>query len=134
LRLVVGQSEDHLVLRLLDRGDFVAQATIAALGKERPGQHLSIEEFRRQIALGRSWEMEEITDSGEIPTDEGRFMYRVAARGDLDGAKVIQNFVLLAGPRGDQVVVTFTMKPANAGKIGTKDLALVNSIEFIEKK
>jgi hypothetical protein len=130
---VVGQTDNHLVLRLLDRGDFVAQATIAVWKKEEAGMHTSIEEFKRQIAEAPSWEMEEVSEAGEVPTDVGRWMYRISARGDLEGTKVVQNFILLAGPQGDQVVVTFTMKPANAAKIGTRDLALVNSIEFFKK-
>jgi hypothetical protein len=77
--------------------------------------------------------MEEIAEAGETPTDEGRYIYRITAKGTQDGIKVMQIFVLLAGPQGDQVVVTFTMKPANATKIGTRDLALVNAIEFLKK-
>jgi hypothetical protein len=46
---------------------------------------------------------------------------------------VIQTYFLLAGANGDQVAVTFTMKPGNAAKIGTRDLALVNAIEFAKK-
>lgn len=130
---VVGQTDHHLVLRLMERGDFIAQATITAWKKEAPGQHTSIDDFKKQIADSPNWEMEEIAEAGTIPTDEGRFIYRVTARGDLDGSKVVQNFVLLAGPQGDQAVVTFTLKPANAAKIGTRDLALVNAIEFLKK-
>src|SRR5262249_6378954 len=33
----VGQTEDHLVLRLMDRGDFVAQATITPWEKAKAG-------------------------------------------------------------------------------------------------
>jgi len=130
---VVGQTEHHLVLRLMERGDFIAQATLTALKKEEPGQHLSIDDFKRQIAQTPNWELEEVTEAGEIPTDEGRYLYRLTCRGELDGGKVTQSYVLLAGPQGDQVVVTFTMKPANAGKIGTRDLALVNAIGFTKK-
>ena len=130
---VVGQTENHLVLRLMERGDFIAQATITAWNKEDAGKHTSVEEFKRQIARTPSWELEEVAEAGEIPTDEGRYLYRFAARGELDGTKVVQNFVLLAGPNGDQCVITFTMKPANAGKIGTRDLALVNAIEFMKR-
>ena len=55
------------------------------------------------------WQMDEIVDAGEVPWDGGRWVYRITARGSLDGTKVVQNFILLAGPKGDQIVVTFTM-------------------------
>jgi hypothetical protein len=131
---VVGQTDTHLVMRLMDRGDFVAQVTIASLKKQDPGKHLTVEDFMKLVSESPGWEMDEISDAGELPTDAGRWIYRVTAKGELDGTKVVQNFVLLAGARGDQLAVTFTMKPANAAKIGTRDLALVNAIEFVEKK
>lgn len=131
---VVGQTDNHLVLRLLDRGDFIAQATIANWKKADAGKHLSPEEFTKMVTNSPGWECEDIIESGEVPTDDGRWMYRVTAKGELEGTKVIESFIMLAGPGGDQVVVTFTMKPANATKIGTRDVALVNSIEFPDKK
>lgn len=129
----VGATDSHLVLRLLDRGDFIAQATIITWKNADAGKHMDPDDFKKIVGQSPGWDMEEIVESGEVPTDEGRWIYRVTARGELDGAKVVQNFILLAGPKGDQVVVTFTMKPANAAKIGTRDLALVNAIEFKPK-
>ncbi len=129
----VGATDTHLVLRLLDRGDFIAQATIVVWKKEEAGKHMDPEDFKKVLGMSPGWDMEEIVEAGEVPTDDSRWMYRVTAKGDLDGAKVVQNFILLAGPKGDQIVVTFTMKPANAAKIGTRDVSLVNSIEFQAK-
>ena len=129
----VGATDTHLVLRLLDRGDFIAQATIVIWKKADAGKHIDPAAFKLVVGQSPGWDMEEIIESGEVPTDEGRWIYRVTARGELDGAKVVQNFIVLAGPKGDQIVVTFTMKPANAAKIGTRDVALVNSIEFKAK-
>jgi len=131
---VVGQTENHLVLRLLDRGDFVAQATIAFWTKAQPGKHLAIDDFKKLVSESTGWEMEEVVDAGEVPSYEDRWLYHILAKGDLDGSKVVQNFLLLASPEGDQVIVTFTMKPANAAKLGTRDVALVNAIEFKSKK
>ncbi len=130
---MTGQTEHHLVLRLLERGDFIAQATITAWRKEPAGQHMDADEFKKQVAASPNWEMEEIVEAGETPTDEGRYAYRITAKGAQDGIKVVQEFILLAGPQGDQVVVTFTMKSGNAAKIGTRDLALVNAIAFPKK-
>jgi len=42
---------------------------------------------------------------------------------------VLQNFYLIAGPGGEQVVVVFTMTPKQADKFGVRDLALVGAIE-----
>jgi hypothetical protein len=44
--------------------------------------------------------------------------------------KVVQTFYLVAGRKGDQAVVAFTMKQAMAAKLGARDLSLVESIDF----
>jgi hypothetical protein len=130
---IVGQTDNHVVLRLLDRGDFVAQATITYWNKMDAGKHMGVEEFRKLTSESPGWVMQEVVEAGEIPSDPGRWLYRLAARGDLDGIRVVQNFFILAGPKGDQMIVTITMKPTSAGKIGTKDVSLVNAIDFPKK-
>jgi hypothetical protein len=131
---IVGETQNHLVLRLLDRGDFIAQATVAKWKSADAGKHTDPDEFKRVVAESPGWLLDEVIEATEVPSDEGRWAYRVTAKGELDGAKVVQCFYLLAGPSGDQVAVTFVMKPANATKIGTRDVALVNAIEFLSKK
>ena len=130
---IVGQTETHLVLRLLDRGDFVAQATVTPYLKAEPGKHISSDEFRMVVSESPGWQMDELVDAAEVPTDDGRWSYRVTARGSMDGVPVVQSFYVLAAPSGEQVVVTFTMKPSHAAKIGTRDVALVNAIMFPKK-
>lgn len=129
----VGQTDYHLIMRLLDRGDFVAQATLAVWKNAGAGKHISPEEFDKLVASGTGWKPEEVVDRGEVPTDGDRWAYRVVARGELDGAKVVQSFYVLADASGEQVILTFTMKPTTADRLGTRDVALVNAIEFPKK-
>jgi hypothetical protein len=130
---VVGQTDHHLVLRLLERGDFVAQATLACWEKAAPGKHMTPEEFERLTATGTGWKPEQVLDRQEVPTDADRWVYRITARGTLDGSPVVQTFYVLATAGGDQMILTFTTRPANAPRLGTRDLALVNAIEFARK-
>ena len=129
---VVGRTKDHLVLRLLEKGEFAAQATITAWKKAEPGMHTSPIDFKKVLTMLPGWEPD-VAEEGLVPTDEGRWIYRLAARGKQDGVAVNQTFFLLAGPNGDQVAVTFLAALEKAGKIGTRDLELVNGIEFPKK-
>jgi hypothetical protein len=130
---VVGQTDHHLVMRLLDRGDFVTQLTLAWWAGAAAGKHITPEEFEKLVASTRGWKADEITDRGEVPTDADRWAYRIVARGELDGAKAVQSFYAVAGAKGEQVIATFTMKPANAARLGTRDVAIVNAIDFPKK-
>jgi hypothetical protein len=130
---LAGQTDDHLILRLMDRGDWVAQATITAWTKAEAGKHLSADEFKETIADTPGWEPEEIRDDGEVRSPKGNWVYRVSALGTMDDLKVLQNFYLVAGPDGDQVVVTVTMREAQAQKLGNSDSKLVDGLEFPKK-
>src|SRR5262249_43183971 len=122
---LVGETEQHLILRLLDRGDFVAQVTVTPWTAAKPGEHLSADEFRKAMLNTPGWEQEDELQAGEVPVEKGYWGYRIAAQGKLDGIKVVHNFCLVAGPNGDQVVLAFTLTPAQVQKLGTRDLALV---------
>jgi hypothetical protein len=127
---VVGLNDEQLVLRLLDRGDFVAQATVTVLKKGEPGKHLAGDEFKKLVTTMPGFEAQEVVQEGEEKSANGLWLYRVTVRGQVEGIEVLQSCYLLAGAKGEQAVVTFTMRPSQAGKIGTRDLSLVNGLSF----
>jgi hypothetical protein len=127
---VVGRTRGHLVLRLIENGEFTAQATITDWQKVAPGHHTTPAEFKAVLARLPGWELEGAYEEQEIPTDPGRWLYRVAGKGKQDGLPVMQVFYLLAGPEGNQVAVTVVAQPEKASKLAPKDLMLVNAIEF----
>src|SRR5262249_14817531 len=127
---LVGQTPEHVVFRLLDRGDFVAQATVTPWEAARPGEHLAPAAFREAMAKTPGWQQGDVVQEGEVVAEKGYWIYRVSAPGLMDGLRVVQNFFLVAGPSGDQIVITFTMTPAQAEKIGTRDLAFVRGLEL----
>ena len=131
---IVSQTEEHLVLRLVERGDFVAQATLTPWTSADKGKHLSPDDFREAMSETPGWDVEQELQAGEVPADSGRWIYRISALGQLDGNKVLQNFYLVAGPGGEQIVVAFTLTPKQADRLGTRDLSLAASIDFTSSK
>jgi hypothetical protein len=126
----VGRIRDHVVFRLLDRGDFVAQLTITPWDKAHNTAHMAPEEFKEAMSQSPGWEQGDVVQEGEIPAENGRWIYRVSAPGTMDGINVVQNFYLVAGPGGVQIVMAFTMTPNQAEKLGTRDLVMVRGLEF----
>ena len=127
---VVGRTKDHLVMRLLEKGEFTAQATMTTWKRATAGQHTPADEFKKLLANLPGWVPEAVTEDSVIPTDAGRWLYRVALKGKQDGLPVVQSFFLLAGPNGDQLAVTVLARQEQAAKVGTRDITLVNAIEF----
>lgn len=127
---------DHTVLRLMDRGDYVAQVTVTPWVKAKKGEHLTPEQFKTAMRTTSGWRPEQELQASEIPC-EGKYVYRLSEQGQLDGVQVLQNFFLVAAPTGEQVVLTFTLAPKLAEKLGARDLSIATSIEvpaLVEKK
>ena len=77
------------------------------------------------------WQAEDVLQEGDLPNQPaGRYVYRLTARGEMDGVKVVQCFYLVAGPKGDQVVVAFTLKLTQVNKLGARDMVLVDGLEL----
>lgn len=127
---LTGQTDTHLVLRLLDGGTFVAQATLSIWRKADAGSRTPPEEFKRAVARAAGWTVVRELADGDLPAPTGYQLYRLAAEGRLDDVPVVQTFYLLTGPRGDQLAVTVTVPPDRVKVLGRRDLDLVNGIEF----
>lgn len=130
---VTGQTDSHLVLRLLDRGEYAAQATVTVWKRAMPGKHSSADEFKKAANDAPGWTPSKVLADEEVPVDGGRWLYRVVAEGKMDQLPVVQSFYLLAGPQGDQVAVTVAARPDRVKAVGTRDLELVKAIEFGKK-
>jgi hypothetical protein len=127
---IVGETKEHMVMRLMDRGDFVAQVTITPWTSAGKGKHMAAEEFKTMVNDTTGWQAQQELQAGEVPSPgDGRWIYRLSEAGQMDGLAVVQNFYLVAAPGGEQVVLAFTMTPKQADKLGARDLSLVTSLE-----
>src|SRR5262249_7729499 len=128
---LVAHTDQHTVLRLMDRGELVAQVAIAPWQKAAAGQHQPEAQFKATIEMSPGWEQDKLLKEPEVvDLHNGLWTYLVAAEGDLNGVRVLQYFYLVAGPQGDQVVLTFTMTSAQAQKLGSRDLELVRGLSL----
>jgi hypothetical protein len=122
--------KDQLVLRCMDRGDFVAQATLTPWKKADKGKHLTPDEFKQAMNSMAGWEPEKELQAGEVPSENGRWVYRYSASGQMDGVAAVQNCYVIATPEGEQMIVVFSMTPKQVDKLGARDLALIGSLDF----
>jgi hypothetical protein len=128
---ITSETKEHATLRLMDRGDFVAQVTITPWTSADKGKHMTPEEFKAKVNDTAGWQPQQELQASEVPGQAGgRWVYRLSEAGQMDGLAVIQNFYLVAVPTGEQIVLAFTMTPKQADKLGARDLSLVSSLEL----
>ena len=130
--VVSPDDSDQLVLRLMERGDFVAQVTVTAWKKIDAKDVIAVEEFAELMSKTPGWE--ETTRIQATAVDEKGFhkVYRVTGTGKLDGVEAWQSFYLLVSPQGQQVIVTFTSPPTRGPGFQERglDLALIRTFVF----
>jgi hypothetical protein len=127
---ITAQMKDQLVLRCMDRGDFVAQAALMPWKKVEKGQHTSPDEFKQAMNDMAGWKPEKELQVGEVPSENGRWVYRYSTSGQMESGPAVQNCYLIATPEGEQMVVVFTMTPKQVDKLAARDLSLIGSLEF----
>ena len=132
--VIVGRTNEHLVIRLVEKAEFIAQVTLSSWKKAEPGQHATAEEFKQSIAKLPGWEPTETTEDASVAAPAGHWLYKVAAKGKQDGADVLQTFYLFAGPNGDQIAVTVLASPDKGGKTSAREGQLLGAIVFPQNK
>jgi hypothetical protein len=130
---ITGQTDQHLILRLLDKGEFIAQATVLTWKKADAGKHTSTDDFKKAVNATPGWSASRVLEDTETTSPDGRWLYRIVAEGKLDELPVVQSFSLVAGPQGDQAALTVAMKPEKAKAVGTRDRELLNALTFPKK-
>lgn len=131
---ITGQTDQHLILRLLDKGEFVAQSTVVAWKKAEPGKHTPAEEFKKAANASPGWTATRVLEDAETTSPDGRWMYRLVAEGKMEDLPVVQSFNLIAGPQGEQVAVTFAMRAEKVKAVAGRDRELLNAIALPSKK
>jgi hypothetical protein len=116
----------------MDRGDYLAQATLTPWKKIDPKALPTPDEFQKLVGDVPGWEEEQVLEKPAKldGTAGGYTAYRYTASGNLDGVKAVQAFYLVVGPQGEQLIATFSIVPTQVLKLGARDVELVRSITF----
>jgi hypothetical protein len=130
---VIAQNEQCTVLRLLEKGELIAQLNVTPHTQSRPGEHISAEEFQRRVHDLPDFKVGQVLQAGEVPAEPGYWVYRLSVAGQSKELDVIQNHYVVVGPKGGQVFLTFTTELSLVERLGAKDLSIVGTVSFPEK-
>ncbi len=124
---------DGSVLRLVDRGDIVAQCTITDLPKLSAGQRTSLDSFQAEVKnkLGKSFQM--ISEANESTTESGLTLQRVVATAMADEVPVLWVYYMAMRDDGRRVALMFTHDANMTDRFASADATIASSFELIEK-
>lgn len=131
-RWFVFQEMPHLtILRLVDEGELLAQCNVNALVKSDPGKHLAGETFEKGVREALGEKCEAIVHSGAVLKETPLSVYQVIATGTSAQLPIEWHYYLLADAEGHQAAVTFTVEQPMIERLGTLDLEMLSTLEFL---
>lgn len=125
------------ILRLLDRGNLIAQVNIKPLKKAEPGKHVAEREFQQEIRDSLGSQLTSITTAEQVQAKEAgdkRFLYRVVADGSSNGVDMRWIYCLCASPEGRQISLMFAVEKKLLKQFGDRDVGVLLSAEFPDEK
>jgi hypothetical protein len=127
-----------VILRLLEDGEVVCQCNFSPIPPAPPGKHVPLEEYEASIQQSLGDRLGAIVARDEIPTSDGRRIFRVTTRGtyeitDKEGTKEVPIhwiYYLCADPSGRQVSFLFSIESAMMERLAGEDRQIVESLQF----
>lgn len=129
----VSESPGHVALRLIDRGELLAQCNVRVPAKVAPQALPSLSQFQDEIRKALGDKFTQFVRAAETGEPGGLKAYRVAAHGAVSDLPIEWRYYLLMAPDGGQVSLAFTVEQALAERLAEADQELVAGVQIIAK-
>lgn len=131
---VVSLQESHLVLRLIQQGEMIAQLSVVPWSPIAQGEkHQSPDEFKKLIRTSPGWDPQKELSAGPVSLSDKYWIYQLTERGLLQGLEVIQRAYLVASfGKGKQYVLAFVMVPKQEKAFGKIDEKMIREFEILK--
>jgi hypothetical protein len=129
---VFQQNQQIAVLRLIDQGSLIAQCNLTPLRRATAGEHVSPTQFQDDIRTSLGARFKSIQKAEPIPTEDGRFLYRVTVAGEANKNPITWIYYLCAAPSGAQTSSVFAVDASLIKRLGNRDLEMMKSLKFID--
>jgi hypothetical protein len=129
---VVSDRDDLALLRMIDRGEFVAQCNVSSLAKAEAGKQTSLADFQKSIQQGLDKQFKRFIKAGEGTNAQGLRICRVVAEGEASDLPIQWVYYLVSDAQGRQVVFAFTLEKKYVESFAEADQRLVGGARLIE--
>ena len=131
---ITREERDSVVMRLVDRGELVAQCNVSVLPKLTGTEPITIETFQTEVRQSLGKHFGRFERAAEKPTPGGLRMLNVIAMGAVEGLPITWNYYLLIDSQGRRAAISFTMENALADRFGEADRLIIDEFRFEEPK
>ncbi len=120
-----------VVLKRYQGGRVDAQCNLVYGPTVASGKHQDVKEFETDVRRALGDRFGNVIGGGEVGGDAGGgFRYKLGIQGRQGDLGVVWYYYLIASPRGEQLLATFTLVDSDAAAFGQADEALVGSLQW----
>ncbi|MBM4003143.1 MAG: hypothetical protein FJ295_07630 [Planctomycetes bacterium] len=127
---VVTDDPQSTIVRLVDRGDLIAQGDISIVPDAPAGKMLPLEEFQQEVENALGDNFEQFAEASQSTTATGLRMLRVVAVGVTNELSIQWNYYHLSSNQGQQAVMVFTCESELVDRVADQDRNIANSFDF----
>ncbi|AMV36392.1 hypothetical protein [Planctomyces sp. SH-PL62] len=120
-----------VVLKRYEKGRVTAQCNLVYGPPAGKGKHQDVESFREDVKRALKGRFSQFLGAGEVEGDpEGGFRYKLGVQGRQDDLGLLWYYYLIASPRGEQLLATFTLIDSDAPAFGQEDERIIGSLQW----
>ncbi len=123
---ITALTERMAVLRLVDRGTFLAQCKISPANQRSRPQSLA--QFQADIREALGKQFGQFLNASELRSSAGTPIYRVEVRGYAADVPVVWIYYWIAAPSGEALVVSFTLEEVLRDRFADADKRLLDGL------
>lgn len=126
-------NEQRAVLRKMKDGEFVCQLNVTILEPNAERAKMTPDELQAMVERVGGWKIEEVVRADSVVANGPYDLQLLVANGTSGNLRLSQRHYLATMQGGRQLIFSFLVEPKNDEKLGTEDLAVVNSLEFLSR-
>ena len=123
---------DVAILRMIDRGELIAQCNASSLPDLPAGKRVSLEAFQADIQRALSTEFGEVVEASQGTSNDGLRILRVVIAGLASELPIQWRYYHISNGAGRQVSFVFTMDAKLVERFAESDQVVIGSFEFAE--
>ena len=130
---VTSDEEDKAVLRMIDRGELVAQCNVSSLPVADAGKLISLTKFQEDVKRGLGESFGQFVSAAERPDEADYRILHVVVDGEASEVPIRWIYHLLADAKGRQVVFVFIVEGDLIDRFGRADEDLIKTVRLTDR-
>ncbi len=129
---VTGEQREHMSLRRLQRGDFIAHCNITTLPARPVDKPMTLQEFEANVVKSLGEKLDKVEAATEWANEAGHQCLGVIATGAVEGVAMQWRYYLVAAEGKRPATVSVTVENALIDRFGDADRAIIESMALID--